>query len=463
MKKIFLAVLLLAVIYLICFSPYRIKISHNPFLLSPKQEKQSPPSPSQKKIRFHLGKEEKAGYFNIAWKGFLLHRNQLSQLQKVEEVVLEDVLSRCTEEEVFVFLSQIYQSLLPEGRLVISIQEGIDLLEKQLPMESSLEKKWKLFQAFSSSMKSFWSEKKLLSILQELGFSDVFLSTKKGPYFTLQAKKQKQLLQEQLFAHSLQLLKQLSSDTKEYEIRQKTLEKLFLEKEEGEPLQGESLFAQAKPLYYTSRVPLEEAHHFSEKATDRWVAQKAVEIPSQSKVLEIGWDKTKYGFHFAGCEYISLSLEKTSLEEWNFPEQSLDAIFCLEVLPRLADPSFFLQKIGAYLKPGGKLYLSSPLLSTRELSTSYYGRYGSLWYQHVLPKIGYELLLITPQGGFFKHLAQECAQVAQRFEEHRAYHGENASFIKELFEEILPRYLYALDDPVFIEATEGYHIEAIKS
>jgi hypothetical protein len=93
----------------------------------------------------------------------------------------------------------------------------------------------------------------------------------------------------------------------------------------------------------------------------------------------------------------------------------------------------------------------------------YYGGYTPQWYQHFLPKFGLQVKEISPNGGFFKLLAQECTRLVWTLPQHKHLHGNNVELILQLFGEWLPRYLYALDENCFIDQfTVGYHIEAEK-
>src|SRR4029434_729006 len=52
------------------------------------------------------------------------------------------------------------------------------------------------------------------------------------------------------------------------------------------------------------------------------------------------------------------------------------------------------------LKPGGKLWLTSPLLSHLHMEPfHYYGGFTHFWYRHWLPKAGLEIDSITAVGG----------------------------------------------------------------
>jgi tetratricopeptide (TPR) repeat protein len=70
---------------------------------------------------------------------------------------------------------------------------------------------------------------------------------------------------------------------------------------------------------------------------------------------------------------------------------------------------------------------------------------------------------ISPNGGFFKLLAQECARMAWTLPQHQHLHGNNVEFIRNLFGEWIPRYLFSLEKKHYIDQfTVGYHVEAMK-
>jgi SAM-dependent methyltransferase len=144
--------------------------------------------------------------------------------------------------------------------------------------------------------------------------------------------------------------------------------------------------------------------------------------------------------------------------------ESFDAILCTEVLEHVPEPIEALREISRILKPGGLLFITSPLGSgLHQLPYHFYGGFTPSWYRHFLEKFGLTIREITPNGGFFKLLAQECARVAWTMEQHGHVHGMNKQAIGTLFGELLPRFLFALDEKCFIEQfTVGYHVEAAK-
>ena len=70
---------------------------------------------------------------------------------------------------------------------------------------------------------------------------------------------------------------------------------------------------------------------------------------------------------------------------------------------------------------------------------------------------------VVSNGGFFKLLAQECARVAWTMPQHEHVHGKNKESVGTVFGEVLPRFLFALEEQCMIDQfTVGYHVEAKK-
>jgi SAM-dependent methyltransferase len=229
-------------------------------------------------------------------------------------------------------------------------------------------------------------------------------------------------------------------------------------------------------------LPLEEIHDFNQRARNRWVRAKAASVPAGSRVLDVGAGTCPYRSFFAHCDYKSQDFKKytgvkktggTDYGQIDYvsdincipvPDASFDVVLCTEVLEHVPEPVKALEEMARILRPGGRLFLTAPLGSgLHQLPYHYYGGMSKQWYCHFLPRFGLRPIEIMPNGGFFKLLAQECARVTWTMRQHRDFHGENVSFIRHLFGEWLPRYLFALEETCFIDQfTVGYHVEAVK-
>lgn len=159
-------------------------------------------------------------------------------------------------------------------------------------------------------------------------------------------------------------------------------------------------------------------------ARDSWIKAQAALLAPGSKVLDAGAGASKYRPLFAHCDYktqdfckyegplvkylqpIDYVCEITNIP---LPDQSLDAIICTEVFEHVVDPMAVLTEFQRLLKPGGKLWLTSPFLSHVHMEPyHYYGGFTHYWYRHWLPKKGFKVDAITPVGGPGRTAAVFC-------------------------------------------------------
>lgn len=148
---------------------------------------------------------------------------------------------------------------------------------------------------------------------------------------------------------------------------------------------------------------------------DAWVKAHAAALPRGSRVLDAGAGASKYRPYFAHCQYETQdfcqyqgSLVKY-LEPIKYvcdivaiplPPQSLDAIVCTEVIEHVVDPMAVLKEFARLLKPGGRLFLSSPLLSSLHMEPyHFYGGFTPYWYRHWLPPSGFSIDEMKAVGG----------------------------------------------------------------
>jgi SAM-dependent methyltransferase len=150
-------------------------------------------------------------------------------------------------------------------------------------------------------------------------------------------------------------------------------------------------------------------------ARDAWVKAQAADLPKGSWVLDAGAGASKYRQYFAHCRYetqdfcqyqgdlvkyvepIKYVCDITAIP---LPDQSLDAIVCTEVLEHVTDPMAVLQEFARLLKPGGRVFLTAPLLSSMHMEPyHFYGGFTPYWYRHWLPHHGFAIDEITPVGG----------------------------------------------------------------
>ena len=230
-----------------------------------------------------------------------------------------------------------------------------------------------------------------------------------------------------------------------------------------------------------SQLSLPEIQGFNQHDRDEWVHAKARTVGVGARVLDVGAGTCPYRNVFSHCDYHTHDFKRyegvklgntteyghidyvSDITAIPVPDHSFDVILCSEVLEHVPEPMKALREMARILKPEGRLFLTAPLGSgLHQLPFHFYGGYTPQWYEYFGEKCSLRVAEITPNGGFFKLLAQECARVAWTFDQHRHLHGDQAETIYHLFNEWLPRYLYWMDERCLIpQFTVGYHVEMV--
>ena len=242
--------------------------------------------------------------------------------------------------------------------------------------------------------------------------------------------------------------------------------------------------APASPIPPTVVVPLVDIHDFNQRGRDRWVEAKAATVPKGSRVLDMGAGTCLYRPLFAHCEYKTHDFKRYEGAEKHggtsaygridyvseilaipAPDASFDVVLCTEVLEHVPEPIKVLKEISRLLRPGGRAFITAPLGSgLHQLPFHFYGGYTPEWYRRFSHEAGMEATEITPNGGFFKHLAQECARAGGIYRQNPQLHGAGGAELCNLLLDNLPRLLFGLDDTLFDERfTVGFFVEAVKN
>jgi len=133
---------------------------------------------------------------------------------------------------------------------------------------------------------------------------------------------------------------------------------------------------------------------------------------TERRVLDIGCGHKPYADLFAGCVHVGINnttadaspdvvADATSLP---IASQSIDLVFCTQVLEHVPHPSKLLQECRRVLKAGGWLILSAPFYWPLHEEPHDYYRYTSYGLKQLLADAGFADCRIRADGGDYARL-----------------------------------------------------------
>jgi len=145
------------------------------------------------------------------------------------------------------------------------------------------------------------------------------------------------------------------------------------------------------------------------------------------------------------------------------PDQAFDVVLCTEVLEHVPHPEAALREFARLLKAGGELILTAPFVSFTHFAP-YHFCTGFSRYFHVqqLEALGFEVMELAPNGGFFDFVAQEVRRTRPMAER---YAHARLTVLERVAEKIFLRALARLrkNDRGSAEfACFGWHVRARK-
>lgn len=235
---------------------------------------------------------------------------------------------------------------------------------------------------------------------------------------------------------------------------------------EASPLQAPAIggplaLAQRETLRPRSAFSSSDIASFLVLERNRWLADQATTILPGSGLVELMADEEAHFQLFDKCVCTARRIERIQVVAPG--DGSADVVLCVEVLQRVPEPIETLREAARLLRPGGRLLLTASFAPSLGSPAFYYGGFAPDWYRHFCRKNHLCILEMRPNGGFFRWLGRQLPETTAMWTAHEARYGPHAPEVKELLAELLPAYLFELENRLCDHRlTTGYLVHAIK-
>jgi SAM-dependent methyltransferase len=167
----------------------------------------------------------------------------------------------------------------------------------------------------------------------------------------------------------------------------------------------------------------------------QWVEKTLKRVPPKSKILDAGAGELCFKPMCAHLEYVSQDLAiynghgngvGLQTQMWDtskvdiisditaipVPNESFDAVMCIEALEHIYNPLAALNELDRILKKRGHFILTAPFCSLTHFAPYHFVTgFNKYFYQKFFDDHGYMLIDIQENGNFFEYLAQELRRL----------------------------------------------------
>jgi len=155
-----------------------------------------------------------------------------------------------------------------------------------------------------------------------------------------------------------------------------------------------------------------------------FIQRSAASLPGGTWVLDVGAGDAPYRELFAHTEYFTTDWEKSvhpgarsadyigSADDLPIPDKSFEAVLNTQVLEHVAEPLAVLREIHRVLVPGGRFFLTVPLVWELHEEPYDFFRYTPYGLAHLLEQAGFVDVAIAPRNDCFTTIAQLMRNVA---------------------------------------------------
>jgi ubiquinone/menaquinone biosynthesis C-methylase UbiE len=168
---------------------------------------------------------------------------------------------------------------------------------------------------------------------------------------------------------------------------------------------------------------------------EAWLKKTIGNIPAGSTILDAGAGELQYKKFCSHLTYVSQDFAQYSVaadpagshtKTWEHPpldivsditaiprpNESFDAIMCIEVLEHVPDPAAALRELVRLLKKGGLLIVTTPFASMTHMAPYHFATgFNKYFFIEHLEKNGFAMLELAQNGDYYEFLAQEMRRV----------------------------------------------------
>jgi ubiquinone/menaquinone biosynthesis C-methylase UbiE len=219
-----------------------------------------------------------------------------------------------------------------------------------------------------------------------------------------------------------------------------------------------------------------------------WLEETLKKIPRDDKILDAGAGELKYKKFCSHLRYVSQDFAQydgkgddkgLQTEQWDQtkldiisditsipePDESFDAIMCIEVFEHLPAPILAIKEFSRLLKKGGILIITAPFCSLTHFAPyHFYSGFNRYFYEKYLTEFGFKIDELTSNGNFYEFLGQETRRISAISDK---YLNRKTSFCEKIlilfFLKVLQKYSKLDNKNKSSEILNfGFHVKAIK-
>jgi SAM-dependent methyltransferase len=204
-------------------------------------------------------------------------------------------------------------------------------------------------------------------------------------------------------------------------------------------------------------MSLKEALPFGNRDRLAWILRSLTSIPPGTRLLDVGCGAQPYRMFCRHLDYCGQDAAlydghgdgrgvqrpdfradpdiRSDITAIPIQDSSFGAVLCVSVLEHVPDPVAALAELARVLQPGGTLLITAPFSGVTHFAPYHFAvGFNRYFYEHHLPALGFDIVEMKPNGGYFAYLLSMLSQLpefAERYA-HRSLRGWDRAALNRL-------------------------------